>query len=173
MNPAPLNLGEIAATKWKKLKETSNDNVSTTISELEKAGRELEIKWQSSTQRDKYLEAERSFRPVYSEDIWLNDRVPSLRVICASKIRCYGHEIRIDELPHELQTLVRYLPGLTASSTATTNVIRNIDSNEPDQGQGYEQQCVLPKWMMKQTKLTSGSTGNSQDVPHIEGGTVV
>ena len=66
LNPAPLNLGEIAATKWKKLKEKSNDKVSTTISELDKAGRELEIKWQSSTRRDKYLEAERSFRPVIS-----------------------------------------------------------------------------------------------------------
>ena len=51
LNPAPLKPEEIAATKWKVIKEKSNDNVSTTISELEKAGRELEIKWQSSTQR--------------------------------------------------------------------------------------------------------------------------
>ena len=36
--PAPLKPGEIAATKWKNLKEKSNDNVLTTISELEKAG---------------------------------------------------------------------------------------------------------------------------------------
>ena len=132
----------------------------------------MEIKWQSSTQRDKYLEAERSFRPVYSEDIWSNERVPSLRVICASKIRCYGHEIRIDELPRELQILVQYLPELTTNSTATTNIIRNIDSNKPDQRRGHGQQRVLPKWMT-QTKPTSGGTGNSQDVLHIEGGTVV
>ena len=170
--PAPLKPGEIAATKWKNLKEKSNDNVLTTISELEKAGRELEIKWQSSTQRDKYLEAERSFRPVYSEDIWSNKRVPSLRVICASKIRRYGHEIRIDELPRELQILVRYLPELTTNSTATTNIIRNIDSNKPDQRRGHGQQRVLPKWMT-QTKPTSGGTENSQDVLHVEGGTVV
>ena len=173
LNPAQLKPGEIAATKWKNLKEKSNDNVWTTIRELEKAGRELEIKWQYSTQRDKYLEAERSFRPVYSEDIWSNDRVPSLRVTCASKIRRYGHEIRIDELPRELQILVRYLPGLTANSTATTNITRNIDSNGPDQGRRRGQQRVLPKWMMKQTKPTSGGTGNSQDVLHIEGRTLV
>ena len=173
LNPAPLKVGEIAASKWKNLKEKSNDNVLTTISELEKAGRELEIKWQSSTQRDNYSEAERSFRPVYSEEIWLNDKVPSLRVICASKIRRYGHEIRIDELPRELQILVRYLPGLTTNSTATTNVIRNIDSNEPDQGQGHGQQHVLPKWMRKQTKPASGNTGDSQNVLHVKGGTVV
>ena len=115
LNPAlnSLKPREITATKWKNLKEKSNDNVSTTTSELQKAGRELEIKWQSSTQRNKYLEAERSFRPVYSEDIRSNDRVPSLRVICASKIKRNGHEIRIDELPRELQILVRYLPGLS------------------------------------------------------------
>ena len=37
LNPAPLKPGEIAATKWKNLKEKSNNNVLTTISELEKA----------------------------------------------------------------------------------------------------------------------------------------
>ena len=42
LNPAPLKPGEITAAKWKNLKEKSNDYVSTTISELEHAGRELE-----------------------------------------------------------------------------------------------------------------------------------
>ena len=44
--------------------------------------------------------------------------------------------------------------------------------NKPDQRRGHGQQRVLPKWMT-QTKPRSGGTGNSQDVLHVEGRTVV
>ena len=88
-HPAPLRKSQIAEDRWETLKE--RENVDDIIKNLQKQGRELEIKWQSSTLKDKHLEAERSFRPSFSEDIMCTkgntNIVPSLRVICASTIR--------------------------------------------------------------------------------------
>ena len=63
----------------------------------------MEIKWKSKTLRDKGLEAERSFKLGFSDNVFgLRNDVPSLQVICVSEIPKYGDEINIDNLPMEL-----------------------------------------------------------------------
>ena len=44
------------------------------IEELETLGRELEIKWQASTQQEKQPEAEKPFKPSFSNDIWSKEK---------------------------------------------------------------------------------------------------
>ena len=87
------------------------------IDNLEEQGRNLELRWQSSTIRDKCYEAERSFKPTFAEDLFDKDKVKSLRVICASTIRRFGDQIKLDELPYECEILVKYLPKLLTPSS--------------------------------------------------------
>ena len=56
------------------------------IDNLEEKGSNVEVRWQSSTVRDECYEAERSFKPAFTEDLFDKDKGKSLRVICASKI---------------------------------------------------------------------------------------
>ena len=75
------------------------------IGNLEEQGRNLEVRWQSSTIRVKCYETERSFKPTFAEDLFDKDKVKSLCVICASTIRRFGDQIKLDELLYECQIL--------------------------------------------------------------------
>ena len=62
--------------------------------------------------KNKCFEVERSFKtinPSFSENIWSTETVPSLRVLCVAKIRTYGDQLKIDNLPSECQMLSHYL----------------------------------------------------------------
>ena len=70
----------------------------------------------------------------------------SLRVICAAKIRRFGDQIKIDELPYECQVLVKYLPKLLTENPNTQ--LRNENTNPAaNSGEGSEKKRVLPSWM--------------------------
>ena len=75
------------------------------IDNLEELDRNLEVRWQSSTIRDKCYEAERSFKPTFAEDLFDKDKVKSLCVICALTIRRFGDQIKLDEFLYECQIL--------------------------------------------------------------------
>ena len=100
-HPAPLKATDVAAERWDSLKEKGDPCVST--DNLEEQGRNLEVRWQSSTIRGKCYEAERSFKPAFAEDLFDKDKVKNLRVICELKIRRFGDQIKLDELPHKGQ----------------------------------------------------------------------
>ena len=117
------------------------------IDNLEEQGRNLEVRWQSSTIRDKCYEAERSFKPTFAEDLFDKDKVKSLRVICASTIRRFGDQIRLDELPYECQILVKYLtPSSKEKNEAETLSTNNNSDNLADSGL-LPRKRVLPSWM--------------------------
>ena len=139
-HPTPLKPEQVAADRWENLKQRSDGD--EIIQELEKSGREMEIKWKSKTLRDKGLEAERSFKPSFSENVFgLRDDVPSLQIICASEIRKYGDEISIDNLPMECYFLIRYLPELIKTDARSEN------EHEHSQNIAEKQKRLLPKWM--------------------------
>ena len=69
------------------------------IDNLEGQGRNLGLRWQSSTISDKDYGAEWSFKPTSVEDLFDKDKVKSLNVICTSEIRHFGDQIKLDELP--------------------------------------------------------------------------
>ena len=146
---APLKATDVAAERWDALKEKVDTCIL--IDNLEEQGRKLEVMWQSSTTRDKCYEAERSFKPTFAEDLFDKDKGKSLRVICASKIRYFGDQIKLDEPPYECQILVKYLPKLlTPSSTekneAETLSINNNSDNLVDNGL-LPRKRVPPSWM--------------------------
>ena len=97
-HPAPLKATDVAAERWDSLKEKGDTRVL--INNLEQQGRNLEVRWQSSTLCDKCYEAERSFKPTFAKDLFDKDKVKS-PVICASKIMRFGDQIKLDELPYE------------------------------------------------------------------------
>ena len=43
------------------------------IDNLEEQGKNIEVRWQSSTIRDKCYEAEQSFKPTFAEDLFDKD----------------------------------------------------------------------------------------------------
>ena len=90
--------------------------------------------------------AERSFKPTFAEDLFNKDQVKSLRVICAAKIRRFGDQIKIDELPYECQVLVKYLPKLLTENpnTQLSNENTNAAANSVE---GSAKKRVLPSWM--------------------------
>ena len=94
-HPASLKAKDVVTEKWKDFKE--RPGAQQTLEQLESEGRDLEIRWQSTTLKNKYLEAERIFKPSFSEDIWAKDHVPSLRIICASQITAFGDVLKIDD----------------------------------------------------------------------------
>ena len=73
LSSAPLKATDVAAERWDSLKEKGDTCVL--IDNLEKQGRNLEVRWQSSTIRDKCYEAERSFKPTFAEDLFDKDKV--------------------------------------------------------------------------------------------------
>ena len=80
-HPAPLKATDVAAERRNSLKEKRDTCVL--IDNLEEQGRNLEVRWQSSTIR----KTELSFKPTFAEDLFDKDKVKSVRAICASKIR--------------------------------------------------------------------------------------
>ena len=125
------------------------------IDNLKEQGRNLEVRWQSSTIRDKCYEAERSFKPTFAEDLFDKDKVKSLRVICASTIRRFGDQIKLDELPYECQILVKYSPKLLTPSSKEKNEAETLSTNNnsdnlADNGL-LPRKRVLPSWMKQPT----------------------
>ena len=118
-HPAPLKATDVAAERWDSLKEKGDTCVL--IDNLEEQGRNLEVRWQSSTTRDKCYEAEWSFKPTFAEDLFNYDKDKSLCVICALNIRRPGDQVKLDELPYECQILVKYLPKLLTPSSTEKN----------------------------------------------------
>ena len=83
LTSAPLKAtDDVAAERWDSLKEKGETCVL--IDNIEEQGRNLEVRRQSSTIRDKCYEAGRSFKPTFAEDLFDKDKVKSLCVICAS-----------------------------------------------------------------------------------------
>ena len=151
-HPAPLKAQEVAAGGWEGLKD--KENATEIIKSLEEQGRNIEVRWQSSTIRDKRYEAERSFKPTFAEDLFNKDQVKSLRVICAAKIRRLADQIKIDELPYECQVLVKYLPKLLTENPNTQ--LRNENTNAAANSvEGSAKKRVLPSWM-KPTTMKNG-----------------
>ena len=64
-----------------------------TVAELEKQGRELETKWQSSTIKNKCFEAKRPFKQSFSENNWSTE---------TAKIRTYGDHLKLTIYPPNL-----------------------------------------------------------------------
>ena len=64
-HPAPLKATDVAAERWDSLKEKGDTCVL--IDNLEEQGRNVEVRWQSSTIRDKCYKAERLFKPTFAE----------------------------------------------------------------------------------------------------------
>ena len=54
-HPAPLKAKDVVTEKWKDLRGQRHNK---TLEQLESEGRDLEIRWQSTTLKNKYLEAE-------------------------------------------------------------------------------------------------------------------
>ena len=50
-------------------------------------------------------------------------------VICASTIRHFGDQIKLDELPYECQILVKYLPKLLTPSSKEKNEAEILSTN--------------------------------------------
>ena len=96
LTSAPLKATDVAGERWDFLKEKGDTCVS--IDNLEEQGRNLLVRWQSSTIRDKWLcyKAEWSFKPTFAEDLFDKDKGKSLHVICASTIRRFGDQIKLD-----------------------------------------------------------------------------
>ena len=132
----------MAAGKWEGLKD--KENATEIIKGLEEQGRNIEVRWQSLTIRDKRYEVERSFKPTFAEDLFNKDQVKSLRAICAAKIRRFGDQIKIDELPYECQVLViKYLPKLLTENPNTQ--LRNENTNTAANSvEGSAKKRVLP-----------------------------
>ena len=153
LTSAPLKATDVAAERWDSLKEKGDTCVL--IDNLEEQGRNLEVRWQLSTIRDKCYEAEQSFKPTFAEDLFDKDKVKSLRVICASTIRCFGEQIKLDELPYECQILVKYLPKLLTPSSKEKNEAETLSTNNnsdnlADNGL-LPRKRVLSSWMKQPT----------------------
>ena len=127
LTSTPLKATDVAAERWDSLKEKGDTCVL--IDNLEEQGRNLEVRWQSSTIRDKCYEAEQSFKPTFSEDLFDKDKVKSLHVICATSIRHFGDQIKLDELPYGCQILVKYLPTLLTPSSKEKNEAETLSTN--------------------------------------------
>ena len=96
-----------------------------------------------------------SFKPTFAEDLFDKDKVKSLRVICASTIRRFGDQIKLDELPYECQILVKYLPKLLTPSSKEKNEAEALSTNNnsdnlADNGL-LPRKRVLPSWMKQPT----------------------
>ena len=102
------------------------------------------------TVRDKCYEVERSFKPTFAVDLLNRDKVKSLRVICASKIRRFGDQIRIDGLPYECQVLIKYLPKLLSPHSTVTKT--NDQEITKTITKSVKKKRVLPSWMTKETQ---------------------
>ena len=127
LTSVPLKATDVAAERWDSLKEKGDICVLT--DNLEEQGRNFQVRWQSSTIRDKCYEAERSFKPTFAEDLFDKDKVKSLRMICASTVRRFGDQIKLDELPYECQILVKYLPKLLTPSSKEKNEAETLSTN--------------------------------------------
>ena len=127
LTSTPLKATDVAAERWDSLKEKGDTCVLT--DNLEEQGRNLEVRWQSSTIRDKCYEAEWWFKRTFAEDLLDKDKVKSLHVICASTIRHFGDQIKLDECLYECQILVKYLPKLPTPSSKEKNEAETLSTN--------------------------------------------
>ena len=127
LTSAPLKATDVAAERWDSLKEKGDTCVL--IDNLEEQGRNLDVRWQLSTIRDKCYEAERSFKPTFAKGLFDKDKVKSLRVICASTIGRFGDQIKLDELPYECQILVQYLSKFLTPSSKEKNEAETLSTN--------------------------------------------
>ena len=90
-------------------------------------------------------------KPTFAEDLFDKDKVKSLRVICASTIRHFGDQIKLDELPYDCQILVKYLtPSSKEKNEAETLSTNNNSDNLADNGL-LPRKRVLPSWMKQPT----------------------
>ena len=76
-------------------------------------------------------------------------------MICASTIRRFGDQIKLDELPYECQILVKYLPKLLTPSSREKNEAETLSTNNnfdnlADNGL-LPRKRVLPSWMKQPT----------------------
>ena len=168
---APLKATDVAAERWDSLKEKGDTCVL--IDNLQEQGRNLEVRWQSSTIRDKCYETEQSFKPTFAEDLFDKDKVKSLRVICASKIRRFGDQIKLDEILYECQILVKCLPKLLTPNSkekneAETSSTNNNFDNLADNGL-LPRKRVLPSWMKQLTSELENRVSVTRSIVAEEG----
>ena len=156
-HPAPLKAKDVVKEKWKGLKE--RPGTQQTLGQLESEGRDLEIRWQSTTLKNKYLEAERTFKPSFSEDIWAKDHVPSLRIICASQIRAFGDVLKIDDLPYDCQILIRYLPKIVEAKDVPCDPALSVNQIKTTNDGPNKDNRILPSWMLQRQLIEDDQDG--------------
>ena len=76
-------------------------------------------------------------------------------MICASTIRRFSDQIKLDELPYECQILVKYLPKLLTPSSKEKNEAETLSTNNnsdnlADNG-SLPKKRVLLSWMKQPT----------------------
>ena len=146
-HPAPLKAKDVVTEKWKDFKE--RPGAQQTLEQLESEGRYLEIRWQSTTLKNKHLGAERTFKPSFSEDVWAQDHVPSLRIICASQIRAFGDVLKLDDLPYDCQILIRYLPKIVESKDVSRDPALSVNQSKVTNDGPSKDNRILPSWMLQ------------------------
>ena len=137
-HPAPLKPSDVSKERWDNLKECKD--AQEVIEEYKNRGDQVAI---FHSKKNKQFEAERTFKPTISEDIWSEESVPSLRVICAAKIRSYGQEISLNELPLECQLLVKCVPKLINTDS---QIADSVVSEQSTSKRNAER--TSPSWML-------------------------
>ena len=109
--------------------------------------------------KNKYVEAERTFKPSFSEDIWAKDHVPSLRIICASQIRAFGDVLKLDDLPYDCQILIRYLPKIVESKDVPLDPALSVNQSKATNDGPSKDNRILPSWMLQRQLIEDDQDG--------------
>ena len=143
---APLTAKDLFPAKISARK--TRDNHQEKIKKLQEEGRSTELQWVAARKKDQgRVEEQRSYKPVFFNDIWLKDKVPTLMMLAACKVRQWGAEMPLTNIPRECEMYVRFLPQIIEH-------MKKKDSTQQGQQRAQQQPAKLrklPHWFAEST----------------------